>query len=219
LLTETAYRSPATSPGVFSDLQRLSTRHLLGLASATREDILNLFHVALRFRDELLRPGLISDILASRTVVNLFAEGSTRTRSSFELAQRRLGATILNFNAEGSSFAKGETLLDTVKNIETMHVDAIVIRHSIGGAPWFLAERCSSIFINAGDGRHEHPTQGLLDTLTLYERWRPQADADGTTGFEGKRVCIVGDILHGRVALSNIHALQRLGAEVAVLPR
>lgn len=222
MLTATsALRSPAQPASDYSDLPRLSVKHLLGIAELTREDILNVFRVALRFRDSLLRPGLHTDLLGHRRIVNLFAEGSTRTRSSFELAERMLGAAIMNFNAEGSSFAKGETLLDTVRNIEAMHVDAIVIRHSIGGSPWFLAEHCGSVFLNAGDGRHEHPTQGLLDTLTLYERWGPPAtgaaaDGSAATGFEGKKVCIVGDILHGRVALSNIYALQKLGAEVAV---
>jgi len=142
-------------------------------------------------------------------------ENSTRTRSSFELAGRRLGADVLNFAAETSSVAKGETLLDTVRNIEAMHVDAVVIRHSAAGVPWFLAERCSPVFINAGDGRHEHPTQALLDMVTLYERWHDPGTPE-KTGFEGKRVTIVGDILHGRVALSNIYALQKLGASVAV---
>ncbi len=190
-------------------------RHLLGIATLTRQDILALLGEAFRFRNELLRPGRKSTILAGRTIVNLFAENSTRTRSSFEIAERRLGADVLNFSAEASSFAKGETLLDTVRNIEAMHVDAIVIRHSAGLAPWFLAERCSSIFINAGDGRHEHPTQALLDLATLYEVWNDPARPD-RSGFEGKRVTIVGDILHGRVALSNIYGLQKLGAEVAV---
>jgi aspartate carbamoyltransferase catalytic subunit len=201
--------------GTLRDLPRLSTRHLLGIADLTRQDILHLLRGALRFRNELLRPHGRSTILAGKTVVNLFAESSTRTRSSFELAERRLGADLLNFSAEASSFAKGETLLDTVRNIEAMHVDAIVIRHNAGLAPWFLAERCSSIFINAGDGRHEHPTQALLDLVTLYDIWGDPARPEHT-GFEGKRVTIVGDILHGRVALSNIYGLQKLGAEVAV---
>jgi len=196
-------------------LPHLSTRHLLGLAELSREDILAILQTARMFRDELLRRHVKGRYLAGRTVVNLFAENSTRTRSSFELAERRLGADILNFSAETSSFAKGETLLDTVRNIEAMHVDAIVIRHSAGLVPWFLAERCSPVFINAGDGRHEHPTQGLLDLLSLYERWHNPLNPDAT-GFEGKRVTIVGDILHGRVALSNIHGLLKLGAEVAV---
>jgi aspartate carbamoyltransferase catalytic subunit len=211
-----AYRSPVTPEnGEIREFPRLSVRHLLGIVDLTREDILAIFLTALRLRDNVLRTGRKLDALNGKVVVNLFAEGSTRTRSSFEVAQRRLGIDVLNFVAESSSFSKGETLLDTVWNLEAMHVDAIVIRHSVAGAPWFLAERCSSIFVNAGDGRHEHPTQGLLDTLTLYERWRDPADP-ARSGFEGKRVTIVGDIMHGRVALSNIYALQKLGAEVAV---
>ena len=194
--------------GDHTDLPNLSVRHLLGISELTRADLVAVLETALLFRERNLRPGHPSTLLAGRTIVNLFAEGSTRTRSSFELAERRLGATVLNFQAEASSFGKGETLLDTVRNIEAMHVDAIVIRHAVGGAPWFLAERCRSTFINAGDGRHEHPTQALLDCLTLYERWNGD--------FAGRRVAIVGDILHGRVALSNILALQKLGAEVAV---
>jgi aspartate carbamoyltransferase catalytic subunit len=197
------------------DLPRLSVRHLLGISELSREDIISILVTALKMRGDLLRPRRRSRMLESRTVVNLFVENSTRTRSSFEIAERRLGAASLNFSTESSSFSKGETLLDTVRNLEAMHVDAIVIRHSAGLAPWFLAERCGSVIINAGDGRHEHPTQGLLDTLTLYERWHDPA-ATERTGFEGKRVTIVGDILHGRVALSNIYALQKLGAEVAV---
>jgi len=166
-------------------------------------------------RDEILRMERRVGLLHGLTIVNLFVENSTRTRSSFELAGRRLGADVLNFAAETSSVAKGETLLDTVRNIEAMHVDAVVIRHSAAGVPWFLAERCSPVFINAGDGRHEHPTQALLDMVTLYERWHDPGTPE-KTGFEGKRVTIVGDILHGRVALSNIYALQKLGASVAV---
>jgi aspartate carbamoyltransferase catalytic subunit len=197
------------------ELPALSVRHLLGIAELTRHDILSIFRTALELRDNLLRRDQRSDLLHGRTIVNFFAEPSTRTRSSFELAERRMGAEVLNFNAEASSFAKGETLLDTVLNIEAMHVDAIVVRHNAALVPWFLAERCRSIFINAGDGRHEHPTQGLLDALTLYERWANPARTEDAP-FAGKRVTIVGDILHGRVALSNIYALQKLGAEVAV---
>lgn len=193
----------------------LSVRHLLSTADLTRDDILAIFRTALHFRDTLLRARRRSAHLQGRTVINLFMENSTRTRSSFELAERRLGADVLNFQVEGSSVSKGETLLDTVRNIEAMQADAIVIRHAAAGAPWFLARRCRSIILNAGDGRHEHPTQALLDALTLYELWGNPDDPEGT-GFEGKRITIVGDILHGRVALSNIHALQRLGAEVAL---
>lgn len=166
-------------------------------------------------RDGVLRAHRHIQLLRQRTIVNLFAENSTRTRSSFEIAERRLGANVLNFSTESSSFKKGETLLDTVRNLEAMHVDAIVIRHSAGLSPWFLAERCRSVVLNAGDGRHEHPTQGLLDVLTLYEVWQ-DASTPERSGFEGKRVTVVGDILHGRVALSNVYALQKLGAEVAV---
>ena len=201
-------RSLAPLAGDITGLPRLSSRHLLGIAELTREEIVAIVETAFRFRDQHLRTGTPSSVLSGRTVVNLFAESSTRTRSSFQLAERRLGAEVLNFQAESSSFGKGETLLDTVRNVEAMHVDAIVIRHSVGGAPWFLARRCRPSFINAGDGRHEHPTQALLDCMTLYERWNGH--------FDGKRVVIVGDILHGRVALSNIYALQKLGAEVAV---
>ncbi|MBS1912969.1 MAG: aspartate carbamoyltransferase catalytic subunit [Bacteroidetes bacterium] len=201
---------------------KLSVRHLLGTSQLSREDIAAIFHTALWMRDEVLRARRPVDLLAGRTVVNLFVENSTRTRSSFELAERRLGANPVNFSAEASSIAKGESLLDTVRNIEAMHVDAIVIRHSAALVPWFLAERCTSVFINAGDGRHEHPTQGLLDALTLYEVWarrdtaasRPLLPPEEI--FAGKRITIVGDILHGRVALSNVYALQKLGAEVAV---
>jgi aspartate carbamoyltransferase catalytic subunit len=194
----------------------LSVAHLLGISELNREDVLKIFRMSLSMRDELLRPRLRSDMLAGKTVVNLFVEDSTRTRTSFELAERRLGAEVLNMTLGGSSFSKGETLLDTVRNIEAMHVDAIVIRNRAAMTPWFLAPRCSSTFINAGDGRHEHPTQALLDGLTLFEIWHPERVDDDATGFEGKRVTIVGDIQHGRVALSNIHLLNLLGAEVAV---
>lgn len=197
------------SPGTAStSLKKLSVGHLLGIAELTRDDITSVFATALHFRENHLRAARPSTILAGRTIVNFFAESSTRTRSSFQLAERHLGAEVLNFQAESSSFGKGETLLDTVRNIEAMHVDAIVIRHSIAGVPWFLADRCGAVIVNAGDGRHEHPTQALLDCLTLHEHWNGE--------FAGRRVAIVGDILHGRVALSNILALQMLGAEVAV---
>lgn len=202
-----------TSPD--SAIPTLSVRHLLSTSVTSREDILNILRTAIHFRENVLPTGVTTRHLAGKTVINLFMENSTRTRSSFELAERRLGGDVLNFQSDSSSVSKGETLLDTVRNIEAMHADAIVIRHSAAGVPWFLARRCRSIIINAGDGRHEHPTQALLDALTLYDRWYNPATPE-RTGFEGKRVTIVGDILHGRVALSNIHALQKLGAEVAV---
>jgi len=215
LTSGTSYAASSVAAGTIGQPNRLSVRHLLGISELRRDDVLTIFQAALHYRNNLLRPGNQLDLLRGRTVVNLFAENSTRTRSSFELAERRLGSTILNFSAQSSSLAKGETLLDSVLNIEAMHVDAIVIRHASAGVPWFLSRYCTSTFINAGDGRHEHPTQALLDTLTLYERWHNPA-VPNSTGFEGKRVTIVGDIVHGRVALSNIYALQKLGAEVAV---
>lgn len=181
----------------------------------TRDDLLAVFRVARLMRTEYLFPGRRGDFLQGTTVVNLFVEDSTRTRNSFQLAASRLGASVLNVAGGGSSLSKGESLLDMVRVIEAMQVDAVVLRHSSPGAPGWLAERCSSIFINAGDGPHEHPTQALLDTLTLYDCWNPDGDPE-STGFEGKLVTIVGDISHSRVAISNIHALQKLGADVAV---
>ena len=197
------------------NLPNLSVRHLLGIRELTREDILALLHSALKMRREYLEPGIKGEILTGKTVVNLFVEDSTRTRNSFQLAETRLGASVLNVTGGGSSLSKGETLLDTVRVIEAMGVDAIVIRHSAACTPHFLAERCSSIFINAGDGRHEHPTQGLLDALTLFEKWYDPS-RPATSGFEGKKVTIVGDITHGRVAGSNILLLKKLGADVQV---
>lgn len=199
-------------PAASADASFRFPRHLLDIASLSRDDILQIFERALTMREMFLRPNRWNTMLAGQVIVNLFAENSTRTRSSFELAQRRLGMTVLNFTAEGSSFAKGETLSDTVRNLEAMHIDAIVLRHTAAGAAQFVAAQSDVAVINAGDGRHEHPTQALLDTLTLHELWRE----NGGTGFEGRRVTIVGDILHGRVALSNIHAMRTLGAEVGV---
>ncbi|MGE3799996.1 MAG: aspartate carbamoyltransferase catalytic subunit [Candidatus Kapaibacterium sp.] len=197
------------------NLPKLSVRHLLGIRELSSRDILTTLHVAGTMRQNYLDSGVRGTLLQGKTVVNLFIEDSTRTRNSFQLAETRLGATSLNVTGGGSSLSKGETLLDTARVIEAMNVDAIVLRHSAATAPHFLAERCSSIFINAGDGRHEHPTQGLLDAFTLFERWYNPAQPE-KTGFEGKRVTIVGDISHGRVAGSNIPTLQKLGADVAV---
>lgn len=202
-------------PVSLMSLPHLSVQHLLGIRELTREDLLAIFRVARQMRENFLIPGRRSDLLAGKTVVNLFVEDSTRTRNSFQLAASRLGASVLNVTGGGSSLSKGETLLDTVRVIEAMRVDAIVLRHSAACAPHFLAERCSSIFVNAGDGRHEHPTQALLDAFTLSERWHDPAKPD-LTGLEGRLVTIVGDIAHGRVALSNILALRKLGARVAV---
>jgi aspartate carbamoyltransferase catalytic subunit len=145
--------------------------------------------------------------LRGATVVNLFFEASTRTRISFEFAEKRLSADAVNVAAAMSSVSKGETLVDTARNLEAMRIDMVVVRHGASGAARFLAERIESNVINAGDGTHEHPTQGLLDLLTLRDKWG---------SLVGKRVCICGDVLHSRVARSNIHGLQKLGAEVAV---
>ncbi len=215
-IAPTTYETSTTASVLDGPFPHLSTPHLLGVSDLTREDILTVFRMSIAMRDQLLRPRRRSHLLHGRTIVNLFAEDSTRTRSSFELAERRLGADVLNFTSGGSSFSKGETILDTVRNLEAMHVDAIVIRHRHALTPWFLAGRCRSTFINAGDGRHEHPTQALLDGATLFELWKPRSDDDPRSGFEGRRVTIVGDILHSRVARSNIEMLERLGAEVAV---
>ena len=197
------------------NLPKLSVRHLLGIRKLSRDDILSILHVAKHMRESYLESGNKGETLQGKTVVNLFVEDSTRTRNSFHLAATRLGASVLNVTGGGSSLSKGETLLDTVWTIEAMDVDAIVLRHPAACAPHFLADRCASVFLNAGDGRHEHPTQALLDAFTLYERWYDATDPE-KSGFEGKRVTIVGDIAHGRVAGSNIHILRKLGAEVMV---
>lgn len=197
-------------------LPPLSVRHLLGIAELTRHDILSIFSAARQFREELLRKDRWSDLLGGRIVMNLFFENSTRTRNSFHIAARRLGADVMNFTTEGSSVAKGETLMDTVHNLEAMGVHAFVIRHSAAGVPHFVAQRCRSVIFNAGDGRHEHPFQALGDCLTLHDHWHTAGSAADATGLEGKCVAIVGDITHGRVALSNILALKKLGANVAV---
>ncbi len=185
----------------------LSTRHLLGLEGMAREDIDLLLDAAVSFKEILERPIPKVPTLRHVTVVNLFFESSTRTRVSFELAQKRLSADVVNFSSSTSSVNKGETLIDTVKNIEAMKIDVVVIRHPLPGAPHLLARYCSSKVINAGDGAHEHPTQALLDMMTLREVFG---------GFDGLRVTLVGDIAHSRVALSNIHGLLTMGAQVAV---
>jgi aspartate carbamoyltransferase catalytic subunit len=185
----------------------LKIRHLLGLEGVCKEDLLLILSTADSFKEVLDRPVKKVPPLRGQTIVNLFYEPSTRTRISFELAEKRLSADVVNFTASASSVQKGESLRDTVKNILAMKTDAVVIRHPCPGAPHFLARTTDAIVLNAGDGAHEHPTQGLLDIYTLWERWR---------GFKGKRVLIVGDILHSRVARSNIWGLLTLGAEVAI---
>ncbi|NPV14209.1 aspartate carbamoyltransferase catalytic subunit [candidate division WOR-3 bacterium] len=182
-------------------------KHLLGIAELTGDDILAILEQARRFREVLDRPIPIVPVLRGKTIVNLFFEPSTRTITSFNLAASRLSAQCLNFAVGGSAVKKGESILDTVANIEAMRVDGIVIRHSAAGVPHFLARHVSCFVVNAGDGCHEHPTQALLDAFTLIEHF-------GT--LKGKRVLIVGDIAHSRVARSNILLLNKLGAQVAV---
>jgi aspartate carbamoyltransferase catalytic subunit len=186
---------------------RLEARHLLGIESLSPEEITLILDTAESFVEVSQRDIKKVPTLRGRTVVNFFVEPSTRTRSSFELAEKRLSADSLNFSASASSFVKGETLLDTARNLEAMAPDFIVIRHSEAGAPHFLARHCRSAIINAGDGAHEHPTQALLDAYTIRQR-------KGT--LAGLKVAIVGDIRHSRVALSNIFLLTRMGAEVTV---
>jgi aspartate carbamoyltransferase catalytic subunit len=185
----------------------LSSRHLLGLHGVPRSDILKILDSAVSFKEVLDRPIKKVPTLQGKTILNLFFESSTRTRISFELAQRRLSADIVNFSASTSSLSKGETFKDTARNIEAMKIDMVVVRHQSAGAPHFLSRIVEANVINAGDGRHEHPTQGLLDIFTLREKF-------GELG--GKHVCIVGDILHSRVALSNIYGLLAMGARVSV---
>jgi len=185
----------------------LSTKHLLGIRDLTREDIHLILDTASQFKEVLQRPIKKVPTLRDVTIVNLFYENSTRTRMSFELAERRLSADVLNFAASSSSAAKGETLLDTVNNILSMKVDMVVMRHSASGAPHFLAKHIPAAIVNAGDGINEHPTQALLDAFSIRER---------LGGLEGKKVAILGDIMHSRVALSNIYLLKKMGAEVMV---
>ncbi|MCL4152623.1 UNVERIFIED_CONTAM: hypothetical protein GTU68_050722 [Idotea baltica] len=185
----------------------LSTKHLLGIKYITREDIHLILETADNFKEVLNRSIKKVPSLRDITVANLFFENSTRTRISFELAEKRLSADTVNFSASSSSVKKGETLLDTVNNILAMKVDMIVMRHPHPGAPVFLSKHIDAQIINAGDGTHEHPTQALLDCFSLKEKFGE---------FKGLRVAIVGDITHSRVALSNIFALKKLGAEVTV---
>ncbi len=185
----------------------LSTKHLLGIKHISREDITYILETAANFKEVLNRPIKKVPSLRDKTIANLFFENSTRTRLSFELAEKRLSADIVNFSASSSSVKKGETLLDTVNNILAMKVDMVVMRHPMPGAHVFLSKHIDAQIVNAGDGTHEHPTQALLDAFSLQEKFG---------GFKGLRVAIVGDILHSRVALSNIFALQKLGAEVKV---
>jgi aspartate carbamoyltransferase catalytic subunit len=185
----------------------LSNRHLLGLYGVPKEDIQLILDTARTFREVLERPIKRVPTLQGKTIVNLFYENSTRTRISFELAQKRLSADTVNFSAGISSAKKGETFKDTVKNIEAMKVDMIVVRHQSAGVPSYLTRISKANIINAGDGLHEHPTQGLLDMYSIKEKFGR---------LEGLNICIVGDVAHSRVALSNIYGLKTMGANVSV---
>ena len=186
---------------------QLSTRHLLGIKDLTPEDISLILQTAVQFKEVLQRPVKKVPSLRDIVIVNLFFENSTRTRISFELAEKRLSADTINFTASASSVSKGETLLDTVNNILSMKVDMVVMRHSASGAPHFLAQHIPAAIVNAGDGINEHPTQALLDAFSIQE---------ATGSLEGRKVAIIGDILHSRVAQSNIYLLRKMGADVTV---
>lgn len=186
---------------------QLSTRHLLGIKDLTPGDISLILSTAEQFKEVLQRPVKKVPSLRDVTIVNLFYENSTRTRFSFELAEKRLSADTINFAVSGSSAAKGETLLDTVNNILSMKVDMVVMRHSASGAPHFLSQHIPAAIINAGDGINEHPTQGLLDAFSMKEKFGK---------LEGLKVAIIGDIMHSRVAMSNIYLLTKMGAKVTV---
>lgn len=188
-------------------MSELSVNHLLGIKYITEKDIQLIFETADHFKEVINRPIKKVPSLRDITIANLFFENSTRTKLSFELAEKRLSADVINFSASQSSVAKGETLIDTVNNILAMKVDIVVMRHPNPGAGVFLSKNVKASIVNAGDGAHEHPTQALLDSYSIRERLGDVA---------GKKVVIVGDILHSRVALSNIFALQKQGAEVKV---
>ncbi len=188
-------------------MSELSVNHLLGIKYLQREDIQLIFETADHFKEVINRPIKKVPSLRDITIANIFFENSTRTKLSFELAQKRLSADVISFSAAQSSVKKGETLIDTVNNILAMKVDMVVMRHANPGAAFFLSQNVKASIINAGDGAHEHPTQGLLDSYSIREKLGEVA---------GKKVVIVGDILHSRVALSNIYALQMQGAEVKV---
>ena len=186
-------------------MKKLSVSHLLGIKYLKIEDLNLIFETATHFKEVINRPIKKVPSLRDITIANLFYENSTRTKLSFELAEKRLSADVINFSAEQSSVSKGETLVDTVNNILAMKVDMIVMRHPNPGAAHFLSKQVNSCIINAGDGTHEHPSQALLDAYSLREK---------LGDLHGKRIAIVGDILHSRVALSNIYALKMLGADV-----
>lgn len=188
-------------------MTNLSVNHLLGIKELNKEDIQLIFKTAEQFKEVINRPIKKVPSLRDITIANIFFENSTRTKLSFELAEKRLSADVVNFSSSNSSVKKGETLLDTVNNILSMKVDMVVMRHSSPGAAHFLSRHISANIVNAGDGTHEHPTQALLDSFSMREK---------IGDLTGKKIAIIGDILHSRVALSNIYALQKLGAEVTV---
>src|ERR1041385_3238031 len=184
---------------------QLSTSHLLGIKDLSPQDISLILQTAEQFKEVLQRPVKKVPSLRDVTIVNLFYENSTRTRFSFELAEKRLSADVINFSASGSSVSKGETLLDTVNNILSMKVDMVVMRHSASGAPHFLSQHIPAVIVNAGDGINEHPTQALLDAFSIKEK---------KGRLKGIKVAIIGDIMHSRVAQSNIYLLGKMGAEI-----
>ena len=188
-------------------MSALQIKHLFGLQGVSKQDIRTILDNAKQFREILERPVKKVPSLRGMTVVNLFFENSTRTRTSFELAEKRLSADTVNFTSSNSSVKKGETLVDTLRNIESMKIDIVVVRHKGTGVPKFLAEHSNAIIVNAGDGAHEHPTQALLDMLTIEEKL-------GT--LEGKNVTIIGDIRHSRVARSNLWGMSTMGAHVTL---
>ncbi|MEP2024611.1 MAG: aspartate carbamoyltransferase catalytic subunit [Reichenbachiella sp.] len=188
-------------------MSQLSSKHLLGIKDLTPDDIQLIFETADNFKDVINRPIKKVPSLRDITIANVFFENSTRTKLSFELAEKRLSADVINFSSSGSSVKKGETLLDTVNNILAMKVDMIVMRHSSPGAPHFLSKHIDANIVNAGDGTHEHPTQALLDAFSMREK---------LGDLSGKKIAIIGDIIHSRVALSNVFALQKMGAEVMI---
>lgn len=194
----------------------MSVRHLISIQDLLPEDIHLIFNTADQFKEVLSRPIKKVPSLRDITVANIFFENSTRTRISFELAEKRLSADVINFSSSGSSVKKGETLLDTVNNILAMKVDMVVMRHQSPGAPVFLSRHIDANIINAGDGTHEHPTQALLDAYSIREQIALKNKTAPDNWLDGVKVAIIGDILHSRVALSNIHCLRKLGAQVVV---
>tara|TARA_B110000014_G_scaffold40354_1_gene26431 strand:+ start:946 stop:1875 length:930 start_codon:yes stop_codon:yes gene_type:complete len=188
-------------------MNKLKSKHLLGIKDLSIEEIELIFETAKMFKEVLSRPIKKVPSLRHLTIANIFFENSTRTKLSFELAEKRLSADIINFSSSVSSVKKGESLLDTINNILVMKVDMIVIRHPSPGAPHFISDKVNASIINAGDGTHEHPTQALLDAFSIKEK---------LGGLKGKKIAIIGDIIHSRVAISNIYSLKKLGAEVMI---